>query len=222
MHFSTPFALLAFTASVLAQDKTITVSAPVSTSSTYTDDSTFEDDMLKAHNFFRKEHNATDLKWNDTSARFASKWADGCEFEHSGGPTGENLAIGYQNATANVDAWALERTKYSWKDPGFDEETGHFTALVWRNTTSVGCGRTNCDGQNDIHGWLVVCEYYPPGNVVGADGQYFKDNVLEQVEGKETDTVESGVTSAGSGWNDARWGMGVFLAAGCVVMGIGF
>jgi hypothetical protein len=65
-------------------------------------------------------------------------------------PTGENLAVGYPNATANVDAWALERQEYSWSDPGFDEETGHFTQLVWRNTTSVGCGRTNCDGRNGV------------------------------------------------------------------------
>lgn len=72
---------------------------------------------------------------------------------------GENLAIGYMNATANVDAWALERNLYNFGKPGFDAKTGHFTQLVWRNTTSVGCGRTNCQGQ----GWLVVCEYNPAG-----------------------------------------------------------
>lgn len=55
--------------------------------------------------------------------------------------------------------------------PGdFSKETGHFTQLVWKNTTSVGCGRTECngDGGNKAPGWYVVCEYYPPGNVVGA------------------------------------------------------
>lgn len=54
------------------------------------------------------------------------------------------------------------------------------------------------------------------------DTQYFEDNVLEQVEGRESDTVESGVTSGGAGWNDVRWGAGVFFAAGCAVLGIGF
>lgn len=79
--------------------------------------------------------------------------------------------------------------------------------------------------RTDLQGYLVVCEYYPPGNVLGAKGdtQYFKDNVIQQTEGKGSDTVESGVTatSAGRSWNDARWGMGVFLAAGAVVLGIG-
>jgi hypothetical protein len=33
--------------------------------------------------------------------------------------------------------------------------------------------------------------------VEGDDNQYFKDNVKNQVEGKKTDKVESGVTSYG-------------------------
>jgi hypothetical protein len=58
----------------------------------------------------------------------------------------------------------------------------------------------------------VVCEYYPPGNVVGDNNQYFKDNVKKQTKGKKTDTVESGVTGAGLGMGE-RWGVGVFGVA---------
>lgn len=66
-----------------------------------------------------------------------------------GGPTGENLAAGYANATASVDAWGLERKMYNFKKPtGFSEKTGHFTQLVWGNTTSVGCAVKSCQGEN--------------------------------------------------------------------------
>ena len=137
-----------------------------------------------------------------------------------GGPTGENLAAGYANASASVDAWGLERENYNWNNPGFSETTGHFTQLVWSNTTSVGCGRTSCQGKDSTPGWYVVCEYYPPGNVVGDNNQYFVDNVHKQVKGKPTDTVESGVSSAGSGWEDVRWGVGVLVGAGLLGAGI--
>lgn len=59
----------------------------------------------------------------------------------------------------------------------------------------------------------MVCEYYPAGNVVGDNNQYFVDNVKELVKGKLTDTVESGVSSAGSGKEDVRWGAGVLVCA---------
>jgi uncharacterized protein YkwD len=140
------------------QVSTVTLSAAASpTSSSYTSDSAFRSAMLTAHNFYRSEHNASALAWNDTSASYASNWASKCQFKHSGGPTGENLAAGYANATAAVDGWGGERKAYDFGKPtGFSEKTGHFTAVVWRNTTSVGCGRFACDG-NDSEFCVCFC-----------------------------------------------------------------
>ena len=70
-----------------------------------------------------------------------------------------------------VDAWAAEEKHYRYPDGGFSESTGHYTQLVWKNTTRVGCGAVNCDNShvaNGIDGWFTVCEYNPPGNVLGA------------------------------------------------------
>lgn len=194
---------------------------------------------MNATNFYREQHNASVLVWNDTSARFAANWSEACVFKHSvsysvpffsthlradmrtqGGPTGENLVAGFPNVSASVDTWGLERESYDWKKPGFSEATGHFTQLVWRNTTSVGCGRMNCTGENGTPGWYVVCEYYPQGNIVGDDNQYFKDNVLAQTEGKASDTVESGTTSAGCGFGEMRWGACVLGLAALLGAGI--
>lgn len=196
---------------------TVTQSAtPQATSTSYTSDTTFETDILAAHNFYRSEHSASALTWNSTSAKTATSWSSACAFKHSGGPTGENLAAGYANASASVDAWGLERESYNWKKPGFSEATGHFTQLVWSNTTSVGCGRTSCQGEGGTPGFYVVCEYWPAGNIVGDNNQYFVDNVKKQTKGKATDTVESGVSSGGNGWRDVRCWVVVLGFAGLV------
>jgi hypothetical protein len=89
-----------------------------------------------------------------------------------------------------VGAWANESQYYDFDAPtGFSEQTGHFTQLVWKGTTEVGCGVTNCppvsssssssddSGSNPAQGWFVVCEYRPPGNVVGDDNIWFTQNV---------------------------------------------
>lgn len=74
--------------------------------------------------------------------------------------------------TDAVDGWGDERNKYNFNNGGFSEATGHFTQLVWKATTSVGCGRMDCDGKGgSAQGWFVVCEYYPAGNVQGDYGQ---------------------------------------------------
>ena len=69
----------------------------------------------------------------------------------------------------------------------------------------------------------MVCEYWPAGNVVGADGdtRYFKENVFPLVEGKQTDTVESGVTASSEGGRrEVRWWSAVLVVAGVVGLGL--
>jgi uncharacterized protein YkwD len=140
----------------------------------WNDDKTFTSAILNSTNFYRGEHNASDVAWNDTLADFANDYLDSgsCTMEHSGGPYGENLAQGYRNATASVEAWGEERDKYNFKKGEFGKDTGHFTQLVWKTTTDVGCGRKLCGDK----GWYLVCEYWPRGNVVGQ----FKEEVQDE------------------------------------------
>jgi pathogenesis-related protein 1 len=63
-----------------------------------------------------------------------------------------------------VRSWESER-KYSQGqrlDASNWYDSGHYTQMVWRNTKEIGCGRIECKGQ-----MIVVCNYYPPGNVLG-------------------------------------------------------
>jgi uncharacterized protein YkwD len=133
--------------------------------------------FVDAHNKARAQHCAAPLTWSTKLAAAAQKWADalrdqGCTFGHSGGPYGENLAagtIGALDPESTVAFWYDEIKQYKFPDGGFSMKTGHFTQLVWRGTKQVGCGHSQCKG-NDI--W--VCEYDPPGNW---DGEY-RTNVL--------------------------------------------
>lgn len=163
----------------LAADVTIT--APVSIPSNepeYKEGKSFTSAVLNSTNFYRQEHNATALKWNKTLEEFATDYLDDnddCDFEHSGGPYGENLAIGYPNVTASIEAWGDERDEYNFDKAKFSKKTGHFTQLVWKDTTNVGCGRKLCGER----GWFLVCEYWPRGNVEGQ----FKEEVSKEEGG---------------------------------------
>lgn len=151
---------------------TITAAPAVpSNEPSYSIASSFTSAILNSTNTYRRQYNASSLSWNTTLEKFATSYLQSdttCRFAHSGGPYGENLAIGYPNATASVEAWGNEEAKYNFNDPGFSEETGHFTQLVWKTTTTVGCGRKLCG----TRGWFVVCEYWPRGNV---GGEYAKE-----------------------------------------------
>jgi uncharacterized protein YkwD len=128
--------------------------------------------FVAAHNRVRAKHCAGPLTWSNKLAHVAQQWADslrdkGCVFGHSGGPYGENLAAGTAgmlDPEATVAMWYDEIKEYAFPNGGFSMKTGHFTQVVWRGTTHVGCGHSTCNG-NDI--W--VCEYDPPGNW---EGQY--------------------------------------------------
>ena len=128
--------------------------------------------LVAAHNKVRAQHCAPPLTWSPKLAQVAQQWANslrdqGCKFGHSGGQYGENLAAGTTGAMdpeAVVAMWYDEVKGYSFKQPGFSMQTGHFTQVVWRSTTQVGCGMAQCNG-NDVWG----CNYDPPGNW---EGQY--------------------------------------------------
>ncbi|KAI0433866.1 PR-1-like protein [Xylaria sp. FL1042] len=176
-------ALLLFTKPISSEKTTTSTITAQPTTSTpppdFTDDKTFTSAILNSTNVYRADYNASAVIWNDTLASFASDYlgsdavGSDCTFAHSGGPYGENLALGFGNATASVEAWGEEGREYHYGKPGFSEATGHFTQLVWKNTSDVGCGRRLCDGK----GWYLVCEYWPRGNVIGA----FEDQVDKPV-----------------------------------------
>lgn len=127
--------------------------------------------FVDRHNFYRSEVGIADIQWSEDLARSAQEWADelgeDCGFQHSGSQYGENIWKGTAGAFSIddvVDSWGSEKADYD-----YDSNTcasgavcGHYTQIVWENTTKVGCGVVTCDGYD-----LWVCQYDPPGNYVG-------------------------------------------------------
>ena len=124
--------------------------------------------LLNTHNAYRAKHCVPNLSWSPQLAAQAQAWADQCPstgFKHSGGwnkqpPYGENLAWGTSRGAKNsVDAWYGEISSYNFNAPQYSNAVGHFTQVIWRGSTQLGCGMSVCNGQN-----YWVCQYSPPGN----------------------------------------------------------
>jgi hypothetical protein len=80
---------------------------------------------------------------------------------------------GFHSLGAAVDAWASEARSFNFSSPGFSLLAGHFSQMVWRSTSKMGCAvNTACE-------WEVYsCLYYPPGNDVEAD---WSEQVMPEV-----------------------------------------
>ena len=129
-------------------------------------------EALTAHNQSRAQHCVPPLAWSDQLAATAQSWANRCAFEHSSNGLGENLAIGTTGAfppASQVRSWYNEINDYDFANgqSRTGQAVGHFTQVVWRSTTQVGCGVATCGGQD-----LLVCNYSPAGNF---GGQYVQN-----------------------------------------------
>lgn len=135
-----------------------------------------QEKLLAVHNTLRAQHHSPKLIWDAELAVYAENHANHCVFKHSSSPYGENLAAGYPSINAAINAWYAESELYSYSYPKFSSSTGHFTQLVWKASTKLGCAYVPCNGKNGTPGCYLVCEYSPVGNVMRRD--FFEANVL--------------------------------------------
>lgn len=136
--------------------------------------------ILDTHNAERERLRLPRLQWSPHLEREAADWAHSLGrrgvLEHADGQnrngTGENLWMG------TAGAWDVERMvgmfldeRKHYRHGAFPDvsrtgnwaDVGHYTQIVWRDTREVGCAMATARG-NDV----LVCRYYPAGNVWGA------------------------------------------------------
>jgi pathogenesis-related protein 1 len=166
-------------------------------------------DMLNAHNARRKLHCECPLSWSASLASDSQTYASKCALGVHGINGGENLADfvsvnvsaagvvvpvlpAESNTAAYENSWYCEIANYLFSNPvfvgGFTQDcgkgnnlkvNGHFTQVMWKDTSQVGCGMQTCpmtvdqvkDGAGNVtatnvhsQGTHWVCRYKAPGN----------------------------------------------------------
>ncbi|XP_072939716.1 venom allergen 5-like [Epargyreus clarus] len=133
--------------------------------------------------------NMMEMVWDDELAATAQRWADQCTPAHDRAaqrdvgrfPVGQNLAATWTTRPPSepadsepdfnkqIDAWFDEVHIYGFKPISGGHGTGHYSQLVWGETSQVGCGYTFY--YDPVRGYtkLYVCNYGPGGNVIGSN-----------------------------------------------------
>ncbi len=144
------------------------------------------DEIVKIHNRVRADVGTAPLKWNCDLAKFAQDWAQKDTNVHSpetqrnqifkGSSAGENLAV-ISTPTATVaelqQGWIDEKQFYDGAKHtcAAGKECGHYTQMVWKASTDIGCGiiRNGSSMGVELKGQVsyIVCIYNPGGNMEG-------------------------------------------------------
>lgn len=134
---------------------------------------------LVAHNQVRVQVGLPALTWDPSLAAIAKAWAAKCmdneapsglldhnpDLDSGSMSIGENIfgASGAATGPAAVASWASESANYNYASNQCTGVCGHYTQLVWRETSKVGCALQECASLR--FGSTIICDYSPAGNV---------------------------------------------------------
>ena len=131
--------------------------------------------VVDAHNVYRKALGIPPLSWSNELADYARDWGTNlvkrdCAFEHRpNNKYGENIFSGWGKQWTMLDAvdsWGDEKKNFDHNSKTCTGGVcGHYTQMIWKKTTRVGCALVTC-GNGSV---IVVCNYAPAGNMGGED-----------------------------------------------------
>jgi len=139
------------------------------------------EEAVRAHNYYRKKHGVSKISLSDDLCQVAQAWANKIaaddKMAHSQNGFGENIhwsSGDVENGKRPVQHWYSEVKDYDYKkDADFQPGTGHFTQVVWKNSTELGIAKAKGASKG---GTYVVAVYNPAGNFMGQ----LKDNVMKR------------------------------------------
>lgn len=140
----------------------------------------YADPILRQHNIHRENHTVEAMSWDNNLASIAAEIASSCKYAHNteagGGGYGQNIGAG-----APDDEIDKMITNQMYNDemmlyPGYGgepdmsnfERWGHFSQIVWKATTRVGCYTQYCPNGlagvgSNVSPYFTVCNYQPVG-----------------------------------------------------------
>jgi len=140
---------------------------------------TWKQDLVDYHNKYRCMHGVPDVQWNEDVARaafnfVATKTTQGHANPSSytlsppAGPAGENLAYTYGGLIDTAQAvkdWYQEvnlckNGPERFTDGCEGDNTGHFTAMIWKDVTHIGCALNTDARPPEKIDTILVCRYF--------------------------------------------------------------
>ncbi|XP_001603551.4 venom allergen 5-like [Nasonia vitripennis] len=131
--------------------------------------------------------NMAHLTWDNELEKIAQTWASQCNFAHDSCRDVERFNVGqniaYTATTGDISTLDVEQLVKNWYDEvknynhnqvarfgavrgNGGKQIGHYTQLVWADTTKLGCGAIKYkDGK--FNKFYLVCNYGPSGNWIG-------------------------------------------------------
>lgn len=174
----------------------------------------FQKKALEIHNQHRANHTVSALTYDQGLEAAAQILADRCFWSGDGkdvhdvsidqattGAYGQNAAAGVSDIEAVVTSQWYDNemplyTYYGQEPPAsVFTETGHFTQVVWKGSSKVGCAISSCP--NGVTGWpsaksVAICNYAGPGNY---QGEYAANVFAPKGMSNDKDTVPDTVAT---------------------------
>ncbi|XP_076665297.1 uncharacterized protein LOC143367403 isoform X1 [Andrena cerasifolii] len=137
---------------------------------------------LETHNFYRARHGVPPLRLSKQLCKTSQDWANILatrgRLEHRANiDYGENLYCMWSSNPKSivsgdepVNEWYAEEAQHQYGKEPTTLKTGHFTQVVWKDSTELGVGMAR-NRNGEVY---VVCNYNPAGNFLGS----FTENVL--------------------------------------------
>ncbi len=132
--------------------------------------------------------NMVALQWDETLAKVAQDYADQCIssgalIDHNGGRSADYEALGGSGyvgeniygstglsstaglALDSIDSWYDEVADYDFATDTCAGVCGHYTQVVWANTSLVGCAYVHCPSVT--YSYIILCNFWLGGNYAG-------------------------------------------------------